>query len=105
MSKPAAPTVSLADDELFDQHVSPPGHPERPARLKAAREGVEASALGRAALRLPPRDATLDELGRVHEAGYLQSLLERSGKSGYLDADTFHSPRSFDAARRASGAA
>jgi len=99
------PTLCLADDELFDQHLSPPGHPERPARLTAARQGVQESALGKAARRLPGRDASLAEIALVHEPGYVESLAETSGQNGHLDADTFYSPRSFDAARRATGAA
>ena len=99
------PTLCLADDELFDQHLSPPGHPERPARLIAARQGVQDSALGKAARRLPGRDASHAEIALVHEPGYVESLAETSGQNGHLDADTFYSPRSFDAARRATGAA
>ena len=112
MTKPeSAPSFSrgtslcLADDELFDQHLSPPGHPERPARLTAARQGVLGSELGRSATRLAPRDASLDEIALAHDADYVESLTRISGHSGHLDADTFYSPRSFDAARRAAGAA
>jgi acetoin utilization deacetylase AcuC-like enzyme len=99
------PTLCLADDELFDQHLSPPGHPERPARLTAARQGVQGSALGKAARRLPARDASAEELALAHDPAYVESLEETSGGSGHLDADTFYSPRSYDAARRATGAA
>ena len=105
MNERALPLLCLADDAMFDQHLSPAGHPERPARLSAARQGVEACSAARGALRLDARDATLDELGRVHTPEYLAQLEQVSGKSGYLDADTFHSPRSVEAARRASGAA
>lgn len=101
----AAPRLCVADDELFDQHLSPPGHPERPARLTAARQGVLGSALGRSAARLEARDASLDEISLAHDADYVESLTRISGQSGHLDADTFYSPRSFDAARRATGAA
>ena len=106
INEPAAkPRLCVADDNLFDEHLSPPGHPERPQRLSAARQGVEACPAAAGALRLEPRDATLDELARVHTPEYLEQLQQISGRSGYLDADTFYTPRSFDAARRASGAA
>jgi acetoin utilization deacetylase AcuC-like enzyme len=106
MTEAATPARwSLADDLLFDQHVSPPGHPERPARLTAARQGIERSTAAATARRLAPRDASLDELGRVHTASYLEQLEKIDGSSGHLDADTFYTARSFDAARRASGAA
>jgi acetoin utilization deacetylase AcuC-like enzyme len=107
MSNPTAttPRLCLADDVLFEQHVSPPGHPERPQRLSAARQGVEACPAAAGAERLAPRDASLDELVRSHSAQYLERIEELSGSSGYLDADTFFTPHSFEAARRASGAA
>lgn len=101
----STPKLCLADDALFEQHVSPPGHPERPERLTAARQGLLDSPLAAAARRLPPRDASMDEIGLVHAPGYVASLARTSGKAGHLDADTFYSPRSFEAARRATGAA
>jgi len=99
------PELCLADDALFDEHVSPPGHPERPARLGAARQGVGDAAVAGLAATLAARDASLDELARVHTSEYVEALAAIEGKSGHLDADTFFSPRSYAAARRASGAA
>jgi acetoin utilization deacetylase AcuC-like enzyme len=102
---PWKPELCLADDALFDEHVSPPGHPERPARLGAARQGVGDAAFARSAATLAARDASLDEMARVHTAEYVAGLARIDGKSGHLDADTFFSPRSYAAARRATGAA
>jgi acetoin utilization deacetylase AcuC-like enzyme len=99
------PAVCLADDHLFDRHISPPGHPERPERLTAARQGVMDSAAAPSAESLDARDATLDEMARAHTPEYVDRLSQITGKSGHLDADTFYSPRSFEAARRATGAA
>jgi acetoin utilization deacetylase AcuC-like enzyme len=101
----SADRLCLADDALFDEHVSPPGHPERPERLAAARQGVGDAAIAQAARRLDARDASLDEMVRVHSAEYVDALSRIEGKSGNLDADTFFSPRSYAAARRATGAA
>ena len=100
-----APALCLADDALFDEHVSPPGHPERPERLSAARQGVGQVPIGAAARRLEPRDASESEMALVHTDQYVSSLAGIEGKSGHLDADTFFSPRSYAAARRATGAA
>lgn len=104
-SRVTEPLLCLADDALFDEHVSPPGHPERPERLVAARQGVLDAPIAGGARRLEPRDASLDELELVHTPEYVTSLEQISGKAGHLDADTFYSPRSFAAARRATGAA
>ena len=105
MNPSAAQRLCLADDALFDEHVSPPGHPERPERLVAARQGVADAAIASQARKLPARDASLDEMSRVHSAEYVDALSRIEGKTGHLDADTFFSPRSYSAARRATGAA
>ena len=88
----------------FDEHTTPPGHPERPERAHvfdavAARwreQGAQVSA---------PRSATRDELVRVHAAEYLDALMETRGRAVALDADTFTSPESVDIALLAAGAA
>ncbi|MBI3203994.1 MAG: histone deacetylase [Myxococcales bacterium] len=95
--------LALVDDPLFAEHRAPAGHPERPERLDAARAGLAKAHLGGGALTLPPRDATDEELGRVHQAGYLDALGRAAGGSGYLDADTYYCPASVAAARRAAG--
>lgn len=106
-------TLALVDDELFDQHRaldrngSPSPHPERPERLAAARRAVsEVTAAGTAAVvvkALGPRDATKEELERVHDAGYLSELEAARGATGHLDADTYYAPASVAAALRACG--
>jgi acetoin utilization deacetylase AcuC-like enzyme len=99
--------VLLADDSLFLEHVAPPDHPERGERLIAVRAGLEAAAEAaqRTYTRLPLEDATDEQLARVHTPEYLAQLGHLAGQSGYLDADTFLSPRSVAAARRAAGGA
>lgn len=49
------------------------------------------------------REATSDELELVHDARFVESLERLRGSSGYLDPDTYVSPRSIEAARRAAG--
>lgn len=95
----------LLDDPLFDEHRADGPHPERPERLAAAREAVE-RARGRIRfLDLESRDATDDELVRVHSERYVHELGRVAGHHTMLDADTFVAPRSVDASRRAAGAA
>ncbi|MCK6535120.1 MAG: histone deacetylase [Polyangiaceae bacterium] len=97
--------LAIVDDPLFAEHRAPAGHPERPERLDAARAGLAKAHLGLGVVTLGPRDATDEELGRVHGAGYLARLGRAAGGSGYLDADTYYCPASVDAARRAAGGA
>jgi acetoin utilization deacetylase AcuC-like enzyme len=93
--------ILLVDDALFETHASRSNHPERPARLDAARVGV--SRAGVRVRSLPARDATREELERVHLPGYLDSLDRLRGESAMLDPDTYVSPRSIEAVVRASG--
>jgi acetoin utilization deacetylase AcuC-like enzyme len=96
----------LAFDPLFFEHRSRGYHPERPERLAAARRGVAAVEREGAKVQvLPPRDATRQELLRVHREAYLDELLRLSGHEVALDADTYVAPASVDAAMRAAGAA
>ena len=85
------------------QHSGGSGHPERPERLAALLEQLEAN---------PPTDrlrtprlATRTELSRVHESAYVDAILGLEGESQQLDADTSVSPGSIPAALLAAGGA
>ncbi len=99
--------VIIADDDLFLEHVGPEEHPERAARLIAVRQGlsVAARSLGTSYTKIEFGDADETQLGRVHDHAYIESLGHLAGRSGFLDADTFLSPHSVAAARRAAGSA
>lgn len=99
------PVLLVATDERFDAHDPGRGHPERPARLDAVRDGIGASGLRDAMVVLPWRQATRAELERVHTADHLdaiESLCARGG--GRIDADTSTSAGSWEAALGAAGA-
>ncbi|WP_437935178.1 histone deacetylase family protein [Sorangium sp. So ce341] len=101
-----APRLYVVDDALFEQHRARGAHPERPERLEAARRAIErCAAAGLSIERVATRDATEDELARVHAPRYLESLGRVSGHYAALDPDTYVVPRSVDAARRGAGAA
>jgi acetoin utilization deacetylase AcuC-like enzyme len=91
-------------DDLFEQHRAPSGHPERPARAGAARDALLAAHIADRATHVATRAATDAELAAVHDGAFL-SQLEKvvPGKSGWLDADTYFSPATWDAARAAAG--
>ena len=98
---PDAPRILLVDDTRFDAHASGAYHPERPERLTAAR-----AAIGRVPAhwdRVPAREATSEELARVHSPAFVEQLEKLRGARGYLDADTYIAPASVEAARLAAG--
>jgi acetoin utilization deacetylase AcuC-like enzyme len=107
----AATPIVIADDALFLEHVAPPEHPERGERLLAVRAGF-GRALTRAAavgpcggyVQLALADASDEQLARAHDPAYVESLGHLAGRSGFLDSDTYLSPGSVSAARRAAGA-
>jgi len=91
-------------DEIFTEHRAPSGHPERPARVEAVRDALVAAGIASQGSHIAIRKATDAELAAVHAGSYL-SELERTlpGRSGWLDPDTYFSPRSWDAALTAAG--
>ena len=86
-------------------HVNPPGHPEQVARLQAIAGALEAEAFA-LLLRVEAPLAEDAHLLRAHPAAHLAALDALSPASGFaaIDADTFLSPGSLTAARRAAGA-
>jgi acetoin utilization deacetylase AcuC-like enzyme len=101
----------LGADPRFADHDPGRGHPERPARLEAVHAGIARAARDLVgdteALVTPlePRDATADEIARVHTSGHvarLEAVAEHGG--GTLDPDTAMSAGSWPAAVRAAGA-
>jgi acetoin utilization deacetylase AcuC-like enzyme len=88
----------------FGEHMTPPGHPERPERAGVF-DAVAAAFRSRGGIVSDPRPATRDELARIHTAAYLDQVAAADGRSAMLDPDTFTSPESVDIARLAAGAA
>ncbi len=97
----AAVELAVVDDPLFDQHGIGANHPERPARLVAARAALARSEIPYTTL--PPVDADRALLSSVHDARWLEELDRLRGVRGHVDADTYVSPGSVDAAVRAAG--
>ncbi len=94
----------LVDDARFDLHAAPGHHPERPERLTAARAAVAAAEAGGIAFeRVTARQASDEELARVHDPAFVEALGKLRGRTGFLDPDTYVAPGSIDAARLAAG--
>lgn len=83
-------------------HETPDGHPERVARLEHVLHALEPLDLNRVTAPL----AADDDILRIHPASYLADLRRSLPATGHhaLDADTWMSPGSLDAAFRAAGA-
>jgi acetoin utilization deacetylase AcuC-like enzyme len=96
--------VGLYDDPVFLEHDAGPGHPERPERLIALREGIRREGLEPRLDLVAPRDATREELLRVHTAGHLASVAATAGRTQRFDPDTQAGPHSYAAALKAAGA-
>jgi acetoin utilization deacetylase AcuC-like enzyme len=99
------PTLVLGGPVGLSEHDGGPRHPERPARLEAVMAGVAALRLDDGIERPVAREASLDELARVHTTGYLsevRTFCEHGG--GNIDPDTYARADSWSAACRAAGA-
>jgi len=93
----------LTRDARFREHAAGRSHPERPERLEAIDRAI-APLLPRAS-EVPARSASDEEILAVHDRAHLERLRSIEGRSGQLDADTYHSPRSAEVARLAGGSA
>jgi acetoin utilization deacetylase AcuC-like enzyme len=96
--------VLLITSPRFEEHVTPPGHPERMERAQVF-DAVAARWIAAGISSAPPRAASRDELLRVHSADYLDAIALSSGRAVMLDPDTFTSPDTVDIASLAAGAA
>src|SRR4051812_21536961 len=97
--------VLLLTDPRCEEHDTGPHHPERPARLGAALEGIDRHGLRAALVTLEPVPASREDLVAVHRPELVDRLeaLCRGG-GGHLDPDTVTVPASWDAALLAAGA-
>jgi acetoin utilization deacetylase AcuC-like enzyme len=85
-------------------HLTPPGHPERPDRLRAIERVFEREQF-QGLVRAEAPTAEFDTIALCHPMDYVTALRDASPTSGLvqIDADTSMSPGSFEAALRAAG--
>ncbi|MGA9667222.1 MAG: histone deacetylase family protein [Gallionella sp.] len=81
-------------------------HPESPARINAIEDQLIASGLLNLLQRHDAPAATREQLMRVHDGAYIDSIESSVPSSGfvYLDGDTAMNPYTYQAALRAAGA-
>jgi acetoin utilization deacetylase AcuC-like enzyme len=87
-------------------HQTPPGHPERPERLRAIDRALEDERF-QTLIRVEAPRASLETIALCHPMDYVTAVRDATPKEGLvgLDADTTLSPGSFEAALRAAGGA
>jgi acetoin utilization deacetylase AcuC-like enzyme len=85
-------------------HEAPPGHPERPDRLRAIEQALEDERFQTLAREQAPL-APLEVLSLVHPVEYVEAIANAAPTEGLvqLDADTSMSPGTMEAALRAAG--
>jgi len=99
-------TTRLYTHSISVEHITPPGHPERPDRIRALDKVFaepEFDILER--VEAPLGDAALFEL--AHPKSHLKMIRDNIPESGIavVDADTSASPKSWDAVLHVCGAA
>lgn len=93
----------LYTDEHFLQHETG-SHRECPERLKSISAELTRTGLAAKCKAAPTRVATVEEIARIHGVMYVGRVGEyaRAG-GGWIEQDTFLSPKSYDVACRAAG--
>src|SRR3954453_18243543 len=103
MEESSRRAIWVRDDDVFAHDV--PGHPERPARIRALEAEMSAAGwFGAERVSAPSVERSVLEL--VHPADYVDSIrsLSEAG-GGAIDADTYAVPGTYGAALRAAGGA
>src|SRR5258705_3385772 len=97
------PTLLITHPACLD-HLTPPGHPERPDRLRASERTLESERF-QMLVRVEAPAADLETIALCHPMNYVTAVRDATPKEGMvrLDADTSMSPGSCEAALRAAG--
>ncbi|MEL6642796.1 MAG: histone deacetylase family protein [Pseudomonadota bacterium] len=97
-------TTALYHHDAFTGHVTPPGHPERVARLEAIADALAAPEFDGLDRRLAPMGRGEDVL-RCHPQNYIDRVTDAIPDEGWvsLDGDTHVMSGSLEAAMRAVG--
>lgn len=90
----------------YEKHMLSPGHPERPARVKAIIENLEQESLLRdnRARIVTPSKAQLDSIYSVHDAQYIRNIKNKSEQGGgWFTLDTSSNEHTYEAALLSAG--
>ncbi|MEN3793561.1 histone deacetylase family protein [Fulvimarina sp. MAC3] len=91
---------------IFVEHLTGPGHPERPERLVAVEQVLEDECFQLLDRELAP-EGELESITRCHPHKYAEAVAKAIPEEGLarIDGDTIISPKSFKAVMHAVGAA
>ena len=95
-------TTGVVKDRRFRDHDMGAYHVESPHRIEVLNRMLDEDP-PLPFLIIEPRPATNEELGRVHEKGYIDYVRSTAGKIVPLDMDTTAGPKTFDTALLAAG--
>jgi acetoin utilization deacetylase AcuC-like enzyme len=98
-------TLLLSHPASLD-HLTPPGHPERPDRIRAVNEVLSENQFSRLVRGEAPK-GDLESVLLCHNEHYVEELRHIAPESGlvYLDGDTSMSPGTWEAVMRGVGGA
>jgi acetoin utilization deacetylase AcuC-like enzyme len=97
-------TLAIAYDDRFLDHDMP-GHPENAGRLRAIVHALQQTGQLDSLPRLSPRIAAAEEVALVHERDLVAEIEQHVNRGGgWIDADTYVVPASWDVALRSAGA-
>jgi acetoin utilization deacetylase AcuC-like enzyme len=99
-------TTLLLTHRASLDHLTPPGHPERPDRIRAVAQVLGESRFEKLVREEAP-EGTLDLVRLCHDGHYVEELRRIAPDKGliYLDGDTSMSPGTWEAVMRAVGGA
>ncbi|CUX09012.1 histone deacetylase family protein [Rhizobium oryzihabitans] len=98
----------LYEHPIFLEHITPEGHPERPDRLRSLNIALEHPNFERLERRQAPQaneDAVLLAHPEEHLLAVMRQIPEEDGEINRIEADTYVSPKSLQAALTGIGAA
>lgn len=99
-------TTQLYTHPIFQQHITAPGHPERPERLVALEKALSVSEFD-ALVRLQAPRGSEETILLAHPESHMAMVAASIPETGLnrLDPDTVASPQTFEAVMHAIGAA
>jgi acetoin utilization deacetylase AcuC-like enzyme len=99
-------TTLLLTHRASLDHLTPPGHPERPDRIRAVDQVLSEARFDKLVRQEAP-EGTLELARLCHDENYIEELRRIAPDKGliYLDGDTSMSPGTWEAAMRSIGGA